>query len=73
MDKKSSVLIAVFILALVTALGYSYYRYVSSGDFLIDESQVEAEEETIDEAAGEIIPEGGTSTEGTEPEAEAGA
>lgn len=73
MDKKSKVLVAVFILALLMALGYSYYRYVSTGDFLIDESQVEAEEEIIDEAMeGETVIEE-ESTEAVESESEAGA
>ncbi len=54
MEKKSRVLIAVFIVALFAALGYSYYRYVLVGDFLIDESQVEAEEVILDETTGEL-------------------
>ena len=55
MEKKSKVLIVIFILTLFASLGYSYYRYISAGDFLIDESQVEAEGEVIDEATGEPV------------------
>lgn len=29
------------VLALITSIVYSYYRYIVAGDFLIDESQVE--------------------------------
>lgn len=77
MDKKSKVLILVFVLALVVALGYSYYRYVSTGDFLIDETQVEPEEpaeaEAIDEMTEEMVPDSGNSMESPETEVESGA
>lgn len=72
MEKKSRVLIAVFVLALLVALGYSYYRYISTGDFLIDESQVEAEA-VVDEATGEMVPESDDSMESAESEVEPGA
>lgn len=42
MEKRSRVLIIVVVLALITSIVYSYYRYIVAGDFLIDESQVEA-------------------------------
>lgn len=74
MDKKSKVLIVVFVLALVVSLGYSYYRYISTGDFLIDETQVDPEEEeTLDEMTEEMVPESGESAESPEMEAEPGA
>lgn len=71
MDKKSKVLIAVFVLALLVALGYSYYRYISTGDFLIDETQVEPEE-IVDEATEEMVPESDDSMESAESEVEPG-
>ncbi len=52
MERKSKVLLMIFFLALFSALSYSYYRYVLSGDFLIDESQLEIEEEVVEEEAG---------------------
>ena len=55
MDKKSKVLVIIFVLSLVASLWYAYYRYIASGDFLIDESQIEPEEEVVDDA--EIMPE----------------
>lgn len=72
MDKKSKVLITVFVLALLVALAYSHYRYVLTGDFLIDETQVEPEE-IIDETPEEMVPEDGDSAESTGLELESGA
>lgn len=72
MDKKSKALITVFVLALLVALGYSHYRYVLTGDFLIDETQVEPEE-VIDEVPEEMVPEDGDSTESAELTPESGA
>lgn len=56
-------LIAVFIAALIISLGYSYYRYVVMGGFLIDESQVESVEEAIDAVPEEKAPVDDMSTE----------
>ena len=60
MEKKSKGLIVLVILTLITSVMYSYYRYISFGDFLIDESQMEAvemeESETAEEAVGEELP-----------------
>jgi hypothetical protein len=41
MEKKSKLLIAFVLLALVASVAYAYCRYVWTGDFLIDESQIE--------------------------------
>jgi|GEM_PF-4118854 len=43
MEKKSKTLLVFVIVALVASVTYSYYQYVWGGYFLIDESQVEAD------------------------------
>lgn len=61
MDKKSKVLITIFLILLVGSIAYAQYRFILKKDFLIDESQVETEgaEELSDESSFvEDMPEG---------------